>query len=330
MHADSIRKAKLFLSCGQNSSFGEPEWAKQVEAKLTELGFDVFYAVEEQSPRSLKENIFEGLREADYYLFIDFKREEIVQRKSRSKSSVTKGKAKKLFRGSLFSHQEFAIACFQGLEMLSFREKGVEPLTGVIGAVMANAISFQHRPELPSKVYEEVSRRLDSGEWSRTSTNRLQITAAHDNGAKNEQTDFHTKQVRGVSHYHINITNLHHRKAATNCYAYIEEIIDLQSGLRLGPDFTCELKWEGTWLQGVRIGPKTQRGVDSFLVLHQHGGQRLAFEPQTDAKNHIHYVDSSAELLVTYVVTSDEFPTARQKFKITFTGKDTVVPVTHA
>lgn len=330
MPAEPARKAKLFLSCGQNSSFGEPEWAKQVESKLTELGFEVFYAVEERNGRSLTENIFAELREADYYLFIDFKREELVQRRQRSKSNAALGKPPKLFRGSLFSHQEFAIACFQGLEILAFREVGVEPLTGVIGVVMANSISFQHRAELPNKVYEEVLRKLKENEWSKTSQNRLQITAAQDNGKIDEQTNPETQRVRRLSHYHINVANLHHRKAATNCFAYVEEIFDLRKGVRAGPTYTCELKWEGTMLQGVRIGPESKRGVDSFIVLHEQGGQRLAFWPQTDANNHIHYFDPGSELLVTYIVSSDEFPLARQRFRIVFSGKDSVVQVTQA
>lgn len=329
MPAEPARKAKLFLSCGQNSSFGEPEWAKQVESKLTELGFEVFYAVEERNGRSLTENIFAELREADYYLFIDFKREEIVQPRTRSKSRVARDKTTKLFRGSLFSHQEFAIACFQGLEMLAFREAGVEPLTGVIGAVMANAISFESRDELPNKVCEEVLQKLATSEWSKTSQNRLQITAAQDNGRIDEQTNPESHKVLRLSHYHINVANLHHRKAATNCFAYVEEILDLRTGVRVGPTYTCELKWEGTMLQGVRIGPESKRGVDSFIVLHeQGGGQRLAFRPQTDANNHIHYVDPGNELLVTYIVSSDEFPLARQKFRIGFSGKDSIVQVT--
>jgi hypothetical protein len=248
MNIEPIRKARLFLSCGQNSFFNEPEWAKQIETKLTEdLGLDVFYAVEEQNPRSLTENIFEGLREADYYLFIDFKREEIVQPKSRSKSSSAKNKAAKLFRGSLFSHQEFAIACFQGLEILPFREAGVEPLTGVMGAVMANAIPFHDRAELASKVCEVVLQKLQSGEWSKISGNRLQITAASDDGHTDEQT-VSANARRTVSHYHINVANLHHKKAATNCFAYIDEIIDQKTGTRVGTHYTCELKWEGTLL----------------------------------------------------------------------------------
>lgn len=322
------RKAKLFLSCGQNSSFGETKWAKEVEAKLTGLGFDVFYAVEEQNVRSLTENIFFELREADYYLFVDFKREEIVRGTTRSKTGGTK--SRKAFRGSLFSHQEFAIACFEGMDMLAFREKGVEPLTGVISAVMANPTPFRYRSELPSKVYEQVSRKLVSGEWSTISRNRLQVTAVSYDGRIDVQTNPTTCETRRVSHYHINVANLHHKKAATNCFAYIDEIVDLKSGKRVGPQYTCELKWEGTLLQGVRIGPQSQRGVDSFIVVHGLNGQELHFQPQTDAKNHVSIFGPEVELVVTYVVTSDDFPEARQRFKITFTGRDQIVPVISA
>lgn len=313
----------LFLSCGQNTAFGEPRWAKEVELKLRELGFDVFYAVEKQNVHSLTENIFSELREADYYLFIDFKREEIVRRSTRQKTP--RSKRRKVFRGSLFSHQEFAIACFEGMEVLAFREYGVEPLTGVISAVMANATTFRRRSELAALVYERVKHKVESREWSTTSRNRLEIFASVDNGNIDTQTG--AGGVRRVSHYHINAKNLPHKKAATNCFAYIDEILDAKTGTRVGSNYTCELKWEGTVLQGVRIGPKSQRGIDSFIVVHGPQGQELHFQPQTDAHNHVSVFRPGAELLVTYVVTSAEFAAARQRFMIKFTGLDKVVRV---
>jgi hypothetical protein len=55
------------------------------------------------------------LETSDYFLFIDFKRERI--------------RCPNIFRGSLFTNQELAIASFLGLESIVFQEKVCSHLT---------------------------------------------------------------------------------------------------------------------------------------------------------------------------------------------------------
>jgi hypothetical protein len=106
-------KAKVFLSCGQSKGSDEPVVTERIAQKICALGFECYVAVAEQSLRGLRENIFAQLESSDYLVFIDFKREEL---------KVNGGLP--ICRGSLFSHQELAIASFLEIPVLPLQEKG--------------------------------------------------------------------------------------------------------------------------------------------------------------------------------------------------------------
>ena len=57
--------------------------------------YDLYISVNEQSLSGMTEDIFDNLKKAEYFLFIDFKREKLVR---------------SAYRGSLFTNQELAIA----------------------------------------------------------------------------------------------------------------------------------------------------------------------------------------------------------------------------
>ena len=81
--------------------------------------------MDEQTLRGLKENIFPQLQDSEYFVFVDFKREKLVPHR--------RGKTGKLqHRGSLFSHQELALASFLDLQLLAFQEKGVKQDDGIL------------------------------------------------------------------------------------------------------------------------------------------------------------------------------------------------------
>jgi hypothetical protein len=102
------RRAKLFLSCGQDEKYGEPQVGEKVADSLRQIGFDVFFAPRVQDNKSLTQVIFRELEDSDYYVLIDFKREKLVPPFEVASFQ---------HRGSLFSHQEFALACYLGLEI---------------------------------------------------------------------------------------------------------------------------------------------------------------------------------------------------------------------
>jgi len=238
-------KAKVFLSCGQNNSSDEPAVAQKIAQSICALGFDCYMAVAAQSLRGLRENIFAQLESADYLVFIDFKREEI---------RVNRGEP--VCRGSLFSHQELAIASFLEVPSLILQERGIKPLDGMLGAMQANAIPFSDRDLLASAVAGLIAEKLQRGEWRKDARNTLSLEVADPQFSV-------ARQNVGVLRrfYHIAVRNNHHRKAALSCHAYLDAVLNLSTNELTTPK-TVEFKWAGTPLPGVRIGPTAVREFD--------------------------------------------------------------------
>ncbi len=313
------RRARLFLSSGQRGD--ELKWGEAVRDTLDYrtggLGFDVFFARGNQDSKAILERVFEELHEADYFVFLDFKREQFADPPGG-------------FRGSLYCHQELALACFLKTEIAVFRESGVEQpeggieLNGIMKEVMSNAEVFERND--PPDLAALVRRQIESKGWPTDTRHRLGLSFAEDNRSREGDNDKPTDRslAKGtVFYFHLAVENLHHRIAATNCYAYLAAVFeeDTNTSRKLQ---TCELKWVGTKLQGVRIGPRQHRKIDGFIV-HQEprsGQISLAFWPETDATHDPTFKQSwirATKLRVTYVVTCDEYRDSSEEFKIHFT-----------
>lgn len=101
----TTNKARVFISCGQKKDSDEAAIATAVANEVRDLGFEPYVATARQSLRALRENIFQELTNTEYFLFIDFRRERLGDLDPPE------------YRGSLFSHQELAIASFQEIEL---------------------------------------------------------------------------------------------------------------------------------------------------------------------------------------------------------------------
>ena len=61
-------KARIFISCGQQKATEEVTIARKIRIKLEKLGFRPYVAVEEQTLRGVKDNIFSRLAESEHDL----------------------------------------------------------------------------------------------------------------------------------------------------------------------------------------------------------------------------------------------------------------------
>src|SRR5262249_42973909 len=102
-------RAQVFISCGQSGRKDEAQVARDIAARLEKLGFETYIAIAQQTLRGLKENIFDELRRSEYLVFVDFKREKLGR--------------SQYHRGSLFSHQELAVASLFEIEIAAFQER---------------------------------------------------------------------------------------------------------------------------------------------------------------------------------------------------------------
>jgi hypothetical protein len=287
-------RARVFISCGQNKDTAEPALAAKIKCQLTDLGFDPYVAVGEQSLRGLKENLFEQLERSEYFVFIDFKRERLDE--------------KDLHRGSLFSHQELAVASYLGIDVLAFREQGVKANDGVLGCIQGNAIQFEDRDKLPEQVAEQVSQRIETGKWNPRWRNELILERE-----RAEHTDphnlTHNKKYR---YFHIQVRNLHRLKTALNCCAYLERVISLPTRTEISFKM-FELKWEGYTLPNAHVHAKSVRSFDAFCVAHDQPST-LEFYAFCDASPFQPEINKPGQYELTYIVVADNFAPARRSF----------------
>lgn len=224
--------ARVFVSCGQRDI--EMEVANRVAKMLEGLGYEPYLARYEQSLRSLRENIFGKLRDqTEYLLFVDFRREKINEKE---------------FRGSLFSHQELAIASFLDLgeeDVIVFQESGVLKCDGMIGAFQGNATEFTDRSELVETIKQRVGEK-----WRNNWRRKLVLEQADDpNCAAYRQTSGTTGFF-----FHVRVKNRHICATARNCYAHLRSIGEAATGQRT-PFEAAELRWAGYPLPNVAISP---------------------------------------------------------------------------
>ncbi|MFY9727387.1 MAG: hypothetical protein WB579_19955 [Bryobacteraceae bacterium] len=302
-------RARVFISCGQNKASDELSVAVSIRERLHGLDFDPYIAVQEQSLRGLKENIFERLRESEYFVFVDFKRERLCGFPRDSILAWCFGPWKfrnLLHRGSLFSHQELAIASYLDMPVVAFQEEGVKRDDGIIGFIQANATQFRDRSVLPDLVVKEVQLQSWNPHW------RNELILERD-PAQRSDTRL-TNIGRDAVFFHINVRNRHQRKAATNCYVYLEKAISVASGVEI-PFKAAELGWAGYSQPSARVPPQKVRPFDAFYILRQ-APTLLQFSTFATATDFVPRIEAAGQYELVYLVVSDNFPITRASFTL--------------
>ena len=286
-------RARVFISCGQQKDTGEAKIAQEIHDMLSAKGYDPYVAVKEQTLSGLKENIFARLSDSEYLIFIDFAREKL------SSTSC---------RGSLFSHQELAIASYIQLDAIAFQQEGVE-LEGMMKAMQLNAIPFNEPADLPKMVLQEIDKRGWQPNWK----NILQIEIANPQ-YEDARVDFKGQQ-KMARFFHLTVKNRHRIKIATSCTAYMKSIIKLPE--KNETTFKAvELKWVGYIMPTVAIMPSSERNLDAFFIIHDEPLTRY-FNCFSSSSYYGMPILGYGDLLLNYVVISENFPIASTTVKIT-------------
>jgi hypothetical protein len=277
-----LLRARVFISCGQSKNSDEVQVAREIGNSLKRLGFDTYIAVDVQDVHGLRENIFAELRNTEYFLFIDFKRDLLGD--------------SGFHRGSLFAHQELAIASLLEIDVVAFREKGVQPLDGLMPFLQVNAKEFSDKSMLPDAVVGVVQQRG----WDPTWRNELALEAP---------PSVDTATFRA---FHVKVRNRHRERLAVNCFAYLESAIKLPS-TRI-PLETIEFKWAATLLPSVSIAAGGTRLFDAFFIKH---GQptNVLFQVHTDTIGYVPQLPhETGQYQLSYLVRAENFPPVRGRF----------------
>jgi hypothetical protein len=108
---------------------------------LRGLGFDPYVAAQVQSILDLNGEIIGELKRSDFFLFIDFRREEVEADQ---------------WRGSLFTHQEAAIAYSLGFQkMLFLRQRGVRS-EGMLAYIVSNVPCFDRHADVVQSARQAI------------------------------------------------------------------------------------------------------------------------------------------------------------------------------
>ncbi|MDX2151430.1 MAG: hypothetical protein SFV54_11905 [Bryobacteraceae bacterium] len=145
-------RSRVFVSCGQHKP-EERAVTSQLKAMLEARGFDVYVAIDAQTILEINSGILRELKNSDCYLLINFRREPVGSG----------------YRGSLFSHQELAIAYALGFErILVVHQVGVH-IEGMLAYIGVNTESFDRYEDC----CEVVERAVLRAAWDPSYTRRL-------------------------------------------------------------------------------------------------------------------------------------------------------------
>jgi hypothetical protein len=209
--SDDKPRARVFISCGQSDNGDERDIANRIRDTLIGLDFDPYVAVKEQSLQGFTNNIFPRLRDSEYFLFVDFKREEIIANNGRHG-----------FRGSLFSHQELAIASYLQITPLIFQERGMTR-EGLMSYLQTNPIPFDR-----DSIHRMIDHCVKESGWISNWKNELVLEVP--NPTDNVKMFGNGKLVGFGRYFHVNVRNYHRDKLASNCSAYLDRSSTVDAG----------------------------------------------------------------------------------------------------
>ena len=297
---DEELKAKVFISCGQRRGTDEERIAKEIKEFLEkELGYEGYVALDDQTVKGIPEAILYELETSEYFLFIDFKREGLVPDNPRPQQVYDTLLSGLPRRGSLFSHQELAVASYLKMPIIAFHEEGVER-DGLANFELVNSIPLKDRRDC----VQVVAAQIENAGWEPRWKNQLRL--------ERDRWTFREKPTPNTTvHCHIYVGNLHHREAALGCQTYLERArrIDRTEDEPLP---TIELKWAGYEHPAAHIfpGSQYQRPFDAFFMWcdQPHTVHASSFGDHPDFRWEL---SGPGQFQLTYVVYSINFPPAR-------------------
>lgn len=290
--------ARVFISCGQRP--GERGVAQAVASWFAEKGFRPYVALEVQSIQDINSGIIGELRRSDYYVFIDFRREPLEGHGTPSPEH----------RGSLFSHQELAIAYAMGFEhCLFFRERDVR-LEGMGMYMASNATIFESRAE----VQELVARAAEERRWTPDYSRNLVAARIH---YPDKRINFRGELLGRA--LHVDIENRRPDLGAAGTLARLAELRPEGEDWHLSPN-RAPLKATGQPGFQQTIWPKSHGAFDLLFVDESTGRCRIFLNNALDITPRPVLLDAPGDYLLRYEVFAEGFEV------IQFTVKASVPP----
>ncbi len=275
---------KVFISCGQGNS-KERKVARDILVWLRKKGFDPYVAIDSQSIEDINSEIISKLKQSDYYIFIDFKREPIANSNC---------------RGSLFTNQELAIAYSLGFKKTIFLKHKDVKSEGVGKYILSNARTFNAFNDVVALVKNEVNKRKWSPRYSRQLVVKdvvlYPLIPYKDHSLQSPQN-------RRICHAHIK--NCRNDSVAVNVIAHLIFIVDENTNRRITNADRSDLKWalQGSYTRN--IAPKDIAPLDIFGIDDQN---HFYLHSLSDTYPRKPIIDKNGKYLLVYQLYYSNFP----------------------
>lgn len=316
-----MRNARVFISCGQRTE-KEIKIGKAVQDYFSKSRkdyfsksrkFETYFAERVHSSDGLTENIFKYLRESEYFVFIDFKREKINEKYTYT-WKIPFIDHKKELRGSLFANQELAIATFLKLQGICFCEKGIKR-EGIMDYQIYNAFPFKDGTEIIKILEKETEK------WDINSVNELKIIYNPESTTRSIPITNDPRKPPS-DWYHLEIKNRNKSKHAISCFGYATRITDLNKNKEYDIP-TNELMWSGIRDIRVNILGNTKRDLDAFYIIH--GENKIHFHQRPLGTTNPKYCLpdlQKGKYLIEYTIISSNFEKVSQNYILEFGGSE--------
>ena len=273
---------RVFISCGQRSA--EKNTAEKTGRLLKEkFDLDSYLAFRIQSLYDIMK-ITDELKASDYYLFIDFRRNDETD-----------------LPCSLFTHQELALAHHVGFrDMIALQQDGV-PLEGFVKYVLSNPEHFKDESELLRKIEELVKERG----WNSSFSRNLVLEQIEPQPAMlyGDQTGQHLERI-----WHAQVRNRRPDIAAVNSVCILE-FIENSDGIKIACPDRSYLKWARQSGYQRTILPEDQGRVDIFAIhAEEHG---IFLHSALDEYPRLPILENDGKYSLYYKLYSEGFPLLR-------------------
>jgi hypothetical protein len=285
--------AIVFLSCGQRE--GEREIAKQIERMITDEFYMGCYNADSFQGFDDVMSITENLSKADYYLFIDFKRE-------RKPDDL---------EISVFTHQEFALARAWGItDIIAFQEEGLKS-HGMLYYLLVHPIAFS-RDRLVELAREEINRRGWNNKYSRNLVvSKLEPDPPNGIIEFTDHTGTSTGQV-----WFLWVQNRRKDRSAFDAVAILHSITNEVTGLVTRPD-SSYLKWAGQKGFHKTIFPQDEAHFSAFVVRVNQPGIFLHSAADVPRQP---IIDEVGHYKLEYRIFSESFPPVSVTVALDYSG----------
>jgi hypothetical protein len=303
-----MRKARVFISCGQRDN--ERTVAQKLKQWFDSEGYEPYVAISVQTIMDLNKGIIGALKDCDYYLFINFRRELCKECNS----------AMEKYRGSLYTHQELAAAYvldFEDMILISQEDVDVE---GIQKFIVSNTPQFHSTDE----VLRIVKNAVTEANWSPTFSR--QLTANRTDWSENvNYSDHFTKIHGGARNSNILVGEIKNNRPDIAARHVICRLKTVTPG--------AVTKWDQSMLKATgligyeqTIWPKSTGSFDLLSVSRMNPTQ-VFLHSNCDIHDRPPLTENAGEYILDYEVLAENFPMLEFQIKLNLTGDITTTTV---